>query len=82
MTYFPPYRCLNTSGRCSGGDDIGSFSSGSVAEGSASCTVRMTEVTTMVKDGNFPLLSDMYFGGDGVVSSWTGVFFSLKGPLG
>eukprot|EP00904_Undaria_pinnatifida_P000760 jgi/Undpi1/10685/HiC_scaffold_29.g13133.m1 len=67
---------------CSGGDDIGSFSSDSVAEGSASFTVGMTEVTTRVKDGKYPVLSDMFFGGYDVDSSRTDVDFLSKGPLG
>lgn len=83
VALFPPTCGWRTySIRCSGGDDIGSFSSDSVAEGSASFTVGMTEVTTRVKDGKYPVLSDMFFGGYDVDSSRTDVDFLSKGPLG
>lgn len=61
---------------------IGSFSSGSVAEGSMSFTVGITEVQTRVTTGPLGFLSDMYFGGYDIDSSWNDVFFALKGPVG
>ena len=66
--------------RCSGGEVVGSFSSSSSsAEGSVSFTVGITEVQTMVEEGNLGYLSDMYFGGYDVDSSGTGILFSREG---
>lgn len=68
--------------RCSGGDVVGSFSSGSVAEGSMSFTVGITEVETRVTADGVGYLSDMFFGGYDVDSSWNDMFFASKGPVG
>lgn len=60
---------------------IGSFSSGSVAEGSMSFTVGITEVQARVAEGPVGPLSDIHFGGYDLDSSWNDVFFALKGPV-
>ena len=81
MAPFPPKPMVAQS-RCSGGDVVGSFSSGSFVEGSISFTVGVTEVQTRVTEGARGFLSDMYFGGYDVDSSWASLFFALKGPVG